>query len=124
MDCGIMAIYAGIDDTQRARVEHEVGAILSTLATDGITATERKRAIAQLRASKLMSLESLTSRMTLLGKGIMEEGYPEDPRYTIEALESVSLAWRPWRWWWGCPFKGHHSTNLYLKLNLKPWLSA
>lgn len=92
MDCGIMAIYAGIDDTQRARVEHEVGAILSTLATDGITATERKRAIAQLRASKLMSLESLTSRMTLLGKGIMEEGYPEDPRYTIEALESVSLA--------------------------------
>lgn len=92
MDCGIMAIYAGIDETQRTRVEHEVGAILSALATDGITATERKRAIAQLRASKLMSLESLTSRMTLLGKGIMEEGYPEDPRRTIEALESVSLA--------------------------------
>jgi predicted Zn-dependent peptidase len=30
--------------------------------------------------------------MTLLGKGIMEEGYPEDPRQTIEALESVTMA--------------------------------
>lgn len=92
MDCGIMAIYAGIDETQRARVDTEISHILMALANDGITAAERKRAIAQLRASKLMSLESLTSRMTLLGKGIMEEGYPEDPRQTIDALESVSLA--------------------------------
>ncbi|MFN4985469.1 MAG: M16 family metallopeptidase [Ignavibacteria bacterium] len=92
LDCGIMAIYAGIDETQRARVDREISTILSALSADGITVSERKRAVAQLRASKLMSLESLTSRMTLLGKGIMEEGYPEDPRQTIDALESVTLA--------------------------------
>jgi predicted Zn-dependent peptidase len=92
MDCGIMAIYAGIDEAQRSRVEKEVASIMTSLAEHGITSAERKRAVAQLRASKLMSLESLTSRMTLLGKGIMEEGYPEDPRQTIDALESVTLA--------------------------------
>jgi len=92
MDCGIMAIYAGIDEAQRTSVERHVTGILSDLADQGITASERKRALAQLRASKLMSLESLTSRMTLLGKGVMEEGQPEDPIASIEALESVTLA--------------------------------
>lgn len=91
MDCGIMAIYAGIDEAQLHLVEKHLAAILSELAEYGITASERKRALAQLRASKLMSLESLTSRMTMLGKGIMEEGFPEDPIVSIDSLEAVTL---------------------------------
>lgn len=91
MDCGILAVYAGIDESQRGSFDREVATILTTLAEDGITASEHKRAIAQLRASKLMSLESLTSRMTLLGKGIMENGLAEDPLEHIDMLESVNL---------------------------------
>lgn len=90
-DCGILAIYAGIDQRQHARFEKEVSSILTSIASNGITAAERNRAIAQLTASKLMSLESLTSRMTLVGKGMMEEGHPEHPIDTIESLSAVTL---------------------------------
>lgn len=89
-DCGLMAIYAGVDEQNLAKAEGGIRRVLEEIASSGITAAEYRRAIAQLRAGKLMSLESLTARMTLLGKGVMETGQPEDPESTIEALNQVS----------------------------------
>ncbi len=89
-DCGLMAIYAGVDEQNLAKAEGGVRRVLAEVASGGITAAEHKRALAQLRAGKLMSLESLTARMTLLGKGVMETGDPENPTTTIESLLSVT----------------------------------
>lgn len=88
-DCGLMAIYAGVDEDNLAKAEGGIRRVLTEIADSGITAAEYRRAIAQLRAGKLMSLESLTARMTLLGKGVMELGTPEDPSATIESLLAV-----------------------------------
>jgi predicted Zn-dependent peptidase len=89
-DCGIMAIYAGVDEQNIIKAERGIRRVLQEIADNGITTAEHRRALAQLRAGKLMSLESLTARMTMLGKGVMEQSRPEDPRETIEAFEAVT----------------------------------
>lgn len=88
-DCGSFSIYAGVDDSRTATVHASIAAILKEMATDGVTVSELARAKAQLRASKLMALESLSARMTMLGKGLLEDGHPEDPYATITALDAV-----------------------------------
>lgn len=90
-DCGILAIYAGVDEQNISKAERGIRRVLHEIADGGITPAEHRRALAQLRAGKLMSLESLTARMTMLGKGVMEQGSPEDPRETIERFQSVTL---------------------------------
>ena len=90
-DCGIIAIYAGVDEHKIDRVNAIITTALDEIARDGIRQSELQRAITQLRSGKLMSLESLTSRMTMMGKGVMEEGAPENPYETIAAIERVTL---------------------------------
>lgn len=91
-DCGTIAIYAGVDERKVDRVNVMIGDVLEDIAHNGIRRTELLRAITQLRAGKLMSLESLTARMTMLGKGVMEEGAPENPYKTIASIERVTNA--------------------------------
>ncbi len=88
-DCGSFSIYAGVDESRMSTVHRSIAAILTELATDGVTPSELARAKAQLRASKLMALESLSARMTMLGKGLLEDGAPEHPYATIASLEAV-----------------------------------
>jgi len=90
-DCGTLAIYAGVDEGKIDRVNNMIRDVLDQIARDGIRQSELKRAITQLRAGKLMSLESLTARMTMLGKGVMEEGAPENPYETIAEIEKITL---------------------------------
>ncbi|MBL0322305.1 MAG: insulinase family protein [Ignavibacteria bacterium] len=90
-DCGTMAIYAGVDEHKIDRVNAIIATVLDEIARDGVKRTELQRAITQLRSGKLMSLESLTARMTMLGKGMMEEGAPENPYETIASIERVTL---------------------------------
>lgn len=88
-DCGSFSIYAGVDESRMATVHRSIAGILSEIATGGVTASELSRAKAQLRAGKLMALESLSARMSMLGKGLLEDGAPEHPYTTIAALEAV-----------------------------------
>lgn len=90
-DCGSFSIYAGVDESRIATVHTSIASILSEIASEGVTASELARAKAQLRASKLMALESLSARMTMLGKGLLEDGAPEHPYATIASLEAVDL---------------------------------
>jgi predicted Zn-dependent peptidase len=90
-DCGSFSIYAGVDESRIATVHTSIASILSEIANEGVTASELARAKAQLRASKLMALESLSARMTMLGKGLLEDGAPEHPYATIASLEAVDL---------------------------------
>ena len=91
-DCGTMSIYAGVDEQRVSKVESLLAEELKLLVSKKVKSHELLRAKAQLRASKLMSLESLTARMTMLGKGMLEDGSYEDPYETIRKIESVSVA--------------------------------
>lgn len=91
IDVGMFGVYAGVDekkvDRSRLIIEHEI----DVLGKSGVRPAELRRAKEQVRAAKIMSLESLSSRMTMLGKGMLDAGDPEDPYDTIQQLESVSV---------------------------------
>lgn len=90
-DVGTWSIYAGLDEGRVGKVQMLLEQELRAIARDGVKAAEVKRAQEQLRASKIMSLESLSSRMSLLGKGLMDEGKPEDPYATIDEIKAVTV---------------------------------
>ena len=90
-DCGVFAVYAGLDERHVSNVGAMLEQELSLLIERGVTRSELARAKQQLRASKIMSLESLSARMTMLGKGMLEDGQPEDPYETIARIDAVTL---------------------------------
>lgn len=90
-DCGSFAIYAGLEESRRAKAEALIQRELQSLHTVGIRPTELHRAKQQLRAAKIMSLESLSTRMSMLGKSWLEEGAPEDPFESIRSINAVTL---------------------------------
>jgi len=90
-DVGMFAIYAGMDERNISRGQRMIESELSKLRNAGIRPSELKRAKEQVRATRIMSLESLTSRMNLLGKGMLDEGRPEDPFAAIDEVQAVSL---------------------------------
>lgn len=91
VDCGIFAIYAGVEEQRRDRALAVIDEELALVAREGLRPTELRRAKEQLRAGKIMSLESLTARMTMLGKGMFEDGIPEDPYATIDRINAVTI---------------------------------
>lgn len=89
-DVGMFSVYAGTDARSEAKVSQLIGRELADLAKNGIKPSELKRAKEQLRAARIMSLESLSARMSLLGKGILDEGQPENPYKSISEILSVT----------------------------------
>ncbi len=90
-DCGSFAIYAGLEASRLAKAETLIQRELEALRTNGIRPAELHRAQQQLRAAKIMSLESLSARMSMLGKTWLEEGAPEDPFETIRNIDGVTI---------------------------------
>ena len=90
-DVGMFAIYAGMDDRNISRSQRLIERELRKLREGGIRPSELKRAKEQVRATRIMALESLTSRMNLLGKGMLDEGRPEDPFRAIDEVQAVTL---------------------------------
>lgn len=90
-DVGMLAMYAGMDERNVGRTERMFEQELTKLAAQGVRPAEVRRAKEQVRASRLMSLESLSSRMSLLGKGMLDEGRPEDPFRAIDEVMAVTV---------------------------------
>lgn len=90
-DVGMLAMYAGMDERNIGRTERMFEQELVKLAAQGVRPSELRRAKEQVRASRLMSLESLSSRMSLLGKGMLDDRRPEDPFRAIDEVMAVSL---------------------------------
>lgn len=88
-DVGMLAVYAGADVRNEDKIANLISKELTMLATHGIKPVELRRAKEQIRAAKIMSLESLSSRMSLLGKGMLDSGRPEDPFDTINEVLAV-----------------------------------
>lgn len=89
-DVGMFGVYAGLDEKKADRSRLIIEREIDILGKSGVKPVELRRAKEQVRAAKIMSLESLSARMTMLGKGMLDAGYPEDPYDTIQQIESVS----------------------------------
>ncbi|NQW29712.1 MAG: insulinase family protein [Ignavibacteria bacterium] len=90
-DCGIFSVYAGTEVASAGKAQLMIEQELNRLAMNGVTRTELVRAKEQLRAGKIMSLESLSARLSMLGRGVLEDGKPEDPYKFIHAADKVTL---------------------------------
>ncbi len=84
-DCGELLIYAGIRPDRAAEAIAAIEAELERLGRQPPTATEFRRARQQLRASLLMSTESLSARMHAIARMLFEEN-------TLEPLDAIATA--------------------------------
>lgn len=90
-DCGELTVYAG---THPDRVAATLDAITTEIARLGIavpTEAEFRRAQQQLRASLVMSTESLSARMHTLARMVLEEHTLEPIDAGIESIENTTL---------------------------------
>ncbi len=90
-DSGQYTIYAGTSP----ETEEEVLAVLreeaERLCQDGLTAEELRRAQNQIKGSMLMDLESMSSRMSRLGKTELYFGRVVDVDEVVAEIEAVTL---------------------------------
>jgi predicted Zn-dependent peptidase len=89
-DVGMFSVYAGTDPRREGKAALLIERELQNLALHGIKPAELKRAKEQARAARIMSLESLSSRMGMLGKGLLDDGEPEDPYAAISELLAMT----------------------------------
>jgi predicted Zn-dependent peptidase len=86
----IMSIYAGCEPAQRGKVEKLITKELQNLLDKPIAKTELRRAKEQLKSSKIIGLESLSGRMTLLAKSELYIGRFESVAEKIAMIDAVS----------------------------------
>jgi predicted Zn-dependent peptidase len=90
-DCGELTVYAG---THPDRISAAIDGITNEIARLGTAApthAEFRRAQQQLRASFVMSTESLSARMHALARMVLEEKTLEPIEAGIESIEDTTL---------------------------------
>lgn len=91
VDTGLFAVYAG---TSPAKTEEVIKCILdemNTLKAEGITEEELTRTKAQIKGNLYLGLESVSSRMSRLGKTELAFGRVKTAEEAVEKLEKVTL---------------------------------
>jgi len=91
VDTGLFAVYAG---TNPAKTEEVIKCIINeinTLKAKGITPEELHKTKAQIKGSLYLGLESVSSKMSRLGKTELTFGRVKTAEETVEELEKVSL---------------------------------
>jgi len=90
-DSGTLYLYTACDNAhiQKAKdaILHECNRLIHSAP---VGKKELERAKAQVRASVIMSLESMSSRMQALGRGLLEEGHIEPFQETIQKIDAVT----------------------------------
>ena len=90
-DSGTLYLYTGCDNAniEKARdaILHECKRLMHSAP---VGKKELERAKAQVRASIIMSLESMSARMQALGRGLLEEGRIEPVQETIAKIDAVT----------------------------------
>ncbi|KXB97243.1 MAG: hypothetical protein AA908_08040 [Chlorobi bacterium NICIL-2] len=90
-DCGELTIYAGTHPDRVAATLDAITDEIARLGTAAPTAAEFRRAQQQLRASLVMSTESLSARMHALARMVLEEKRLEPIEAGIESIENTTL---------------------------------
>jgi predicted Zn-dependent peptidase len=92
VDTGLFAIYAGTSPNNTKEVIECILRELKGIAEQGITAEELERTKAQIKGGLYLGLESVSSRMSRLGKTELTYNRVLSPEEVVEKLEKVTLA--------------------------------
>ncbi len=90
-DTGLFAVYAGTSPSKTEEVIKCVLNEIDTIKTQGITEDELKRTKAQIKGNLYLGLESVSSRMSRLGKTELTFGRVKTAEEAVEKLEKVTL---------------------------------
>ncbi len=91
-EAGMFAVYAGTSPESADRVRQLVVKELRDVARRGITAEELQRAKNQIRGAVLLSLDSMSTRMTRVGKSMLSYNRVISPTEVVEKVEAVTEA--------------------------------
>lgn len=91
VDTGLFAIYAGTSPTNTSEVVECILKEINDLKKNGITMTELERTKAQIKGNLYLGLESVSSRMSRLGKTELTYNRVLTPEEVVEKLEKVTL---------------------------------
>lgn len=89
-DAGVFAIYAGLSKQNVNEAMELIFKEVQDVSQRGITATELKRVKDQLKGNLLLSLESVNSRMSRLGKSELYLGKVQTPEDIVERICKVT----------------------------------
>ncbi len=92
VDSGLFAVYAGTSPKNSEEVLRCILAELAKLKREGITEGEMDRTKAQIKGSLYLSLESVSSRMSRLGKTELCFNRIITPEEVIDKINQVTLA--------------------------------
>lgn len=92
VDTGLFAVYAGTSPENTDEVIKCVLNELNILKKDGLTEDELKKTKAQIKGNLYLGLESVSSRMSRLGKTELCFGEYKTPEEAVEKLEKVTAA--------------------------------
>lgn len=90
VDTGLFAVYAGTSPENTDQVIKCVLDELNTLKNNGLTEDELAKAKAQIKGNLYLGLESVSSRMSRLGKTELCFGEYKTPEEAVEKLEKVT----------------------------------
>ncbi len=87
---GSFVIYAGLNSDRLTRALELIGGEIKLLKDEKLSADEVNTAKEQLKASVIMGLEGMSSRMSSYGKGILFKNKIRSMEDTIHLIDSVS----------------------------------
>lgn len=91
VDTGLFAIYAGTSPTNTNEVVECILSEIQELKKNGITAQELERTKAQIKGGLYLGLESVSSRMSRLGKTELTYNRILTPEEVVEKMSKVTL---------------------------------
>lgn len=90
-DAGLFSVYLGTSPAHAERGIDIVRAELGRLRRDGLTAAELARAKEQMKGQLVLSLESVSNRMSRLGRSEVTLGRVLSPDEVIAKIDAVTL---------------------------------
>lgn len=89
-EAGMFAVYAGASPKNAVTVRELVNEELTKVAREGLGEAELERAKNQLRGAVLLGLDSMSGRMTRLGKSLLYYDRVISPFEVVEKVEAVT----------------------------------
>lgn len=91
LDAGLFAIYAGTSPANTKEVIDCILMEMNDLYKNGITSEELERTKAQIKGNLYLGLESVSSRMSRMGKTELMHEHVLSPDEVVKKMESVTL---------------------------------
>ena len=91
-EAGMFAVYAGTSPENTEQVRELAEKELRDVALSGLTSEELQRSKNQIRGAVLLSLDSMSTRMTRIGKSMLYYDRVISPTEVVEKIEAVTDA--------------------------------